>query len=292
MSNNDILATVEFIEWAKNNNDLEISKPLNSFVEKSKQISIQLDTLSPIIEKFIEEQDCDSTSDDIFNALISIFCRRGDNIEKYAYRRYQRQEQMRKDLLNLVINKNDKEYQSRLNDSNRYKCVILQKDRNAVVKELIQEYQDELNRFLDDYLDIFYSKAEWELSGEDTLKNMSSFNVDEGDIPCIFIWKNNQGGAPIPIDGLNAAGIYEMLKYIAYTIKKSNGHITARGIANACQAKFRRIKEDNLSVNPYWAPKETRADILKWRVVAPLFWAIIGSAIGSIIGAVISLLVK
>lgn len=292
MNNNDILATVAFIEWVENNKNNVNSNINVSFIEKTKALSNQLNELSPTINDFLKTNDFDSTPEGIINILISIFCMQGDNIEKFAYRRHQQQAQIRNEQLSFVINKADNNHQARLNNPTRFKCVILQNDKSNVAKELIIEYQDELNKVLNDYLDIFYSKAEWELSGEDTLKSMPGFNVIESDIPCIFVWKNSQVGEVIPIDGLNAMGIYRMLKHIAYTIKTHGNTITVRSIANACQAQYRRIKEDNLNVNPYWAPKESRSDIIKWRILTPLMWAIIGSAFGAVIGALISIFIK
>ena len=101
-----------------------------------------------------------------------------------------------------------------LSERNIYKCVLLPIESDyGKFRKLVKKHWRELNDTSADYLDIYYSFADYGESGHALKKELSHLPESlHAKLPCIALWKEEmcQAGC-ISISGLTTENVYEMI---------------------------------------------------------------------------------
>lgn len=108
------------------------------------------------------------------------------------------------------------------NSNVQFKCLILPLKGELNLKMFIKKYWDELDAASKDYLDIFVSKNDIQLSGHKTLEKLSNLvPLEKIEIPSILIWNEQMDKAKtINIRGLDFSQLYSCLQMLINLIKE------------------------------------------------------------------------
>lgn len=110
----------------------------------------------------------------------------------------------------------------RYNDDNvQYKCLLLPLKGETNLEMFITKYWDDLDIASSNYLDIFVSKNDIQLSGYKSLEKITNLNFSkEIELPCILIWKEQMSDIHfINIRGLDFSQLYACIQKIINLIK-------------------------------------------------------------------------
>ena len=110
------------------------------------------------------------------------------------------------------------------NDRIPYRCLFLPYYvESASFEAFINKYWMDLNYLSSDYLDIFYSEADFKKSGYQIKSEIRSFNnLFQTSLPCIVLWKQDMNDAKcIGTSGLSEEQLFELVKSLVGWIQES-----------------------------------------------------------------------
>lgn len=133
----------------------------------------------------------------------------------------------------------------RYNDDDvQYKCLLLPLKGETNLEMFITKYWDDLDIASSNYLDIFVSKNDIQLTGYTSLEKITNFDFSkEIELPCILIWKDQMTDVRfINIRGLDFSQLYACIQKIINLIKKE---YVFDDIVNKAKYYINDCKEEN-----------------------------------------------
>ncbi len=133
----------------------------------------------------------------------------------------------------------------RYNDDNvQYKCLLLPLKGETNLEMFITKYWDDLDIASSNYLDIFVSKNDIQLSGYMSLEKITNLDFSkEIELPCILIWKEKMSDVQfINIRGLDFSQLYACIQKIINLIKNE---YVLDDIVNKAKDFINECKEEN-----------------------------------------------
>lgn len=126
----------------------------------------------------------------------------------------------------------------------QYKCLLLPLKGETNLEMFITKYWDDLDIASSDYMDIFVSKNDIQLSGYKSLEKITNLDFSkEIELPCILIWKEKMSDVQfINIRGLDFSQLYACIQKIINLIKNE---YTLDDIVNMAKAFINDCKEEN-----------------------------------------------
>lgn len=133
----------------------------------------------------------------------------------------------------------------RYNDGDvQYKCLLLPLKGETSLEKFITKYWDDLDTVSSNYLDIFVSKNDLQLSGYTSLGKITNLDFSkEIELPCILIWKEQMSDVRfINIRGLDFSQLYACIQKIINLIKNE---YVLDDIVNKTKDFINDCKEEN-----------------------------------------------
>lgn len=233
-----------------------------------KEWSLEMDFFNWVIEKYRKPIKFDTMTDIIFEALADEYC---NNFGKNEYSKKKLIQKFKKSrniellakFLSFLIKPEWKHMKSLeyivaryTNNSVEYKCIILPlRAESEAYKELMgPKYWYDLNYLSGEYLDIFYSQADYGRSGYE-IENQLNFLPEDliKKVPSIIIWESDMSQAQnINIDDLNNPDIFKIIRTIVEAIQQrmdfTNIIEEANNMAKELRNKNRPIIDQSLTI--------------------------------------------
>lgn len=141
-------------------------------------------------------------------------------------------------------------YDRYTNPEVRFKCLILPIKGDMKFNKFINRYWDDLDESSGDYLDIFVSKQDVEISGYESIKKIKDLCfLDLYELPCFVIWENDLSEAiSINIFGLNFEQIHLTFQKIINVIKNGGNKEEIVKESNKVISEFREYNRRILTI--------------------------------------------